>query len=124
MFTTRKSTHHHSLTIILTYTHRQFQLAPKFLEVQHYFLCNWQKFFYLPRQSADYTITFNFNSPFYFPIKHNCASGIVTLYWKNRAHSFSVHHQDTIQRFSSILLPQPPPTSQRECLLHHSSLYF
>lgn len=53
-------------------------------------LCNCL-FFSLPRQPADYTITFPFNSLFSVPTKHNHASSIVRLYQrKENAQIFSL----------------------------------
>lgn len=80
VFTTRNSTHHHSLTIILTYTHRQFQLAPistlsTYLDSQQIILLH-------------FILTL-----FSFPKNISVLLG----YQKKRPHRFSVHHQEAIQ---------------------------
>lgn len=76
------------------------------------FLCKYQEFFCLPRQSADYTITFPFNSLFSFPIKHNHASIIVRLYQKKEnAQIFSLsqryHPETQLCPITSHLPPEP-----------------
>lgn len=107
--TMRKPSHHLSLITGVLYIHRQFWTAPKFLEVQHFFLCNCQ-FFHLPRLSADYTTTFHFNSLFSFHINHNSLSHARSEKQSRQVFSSSPRYQ---QRFSSILLPEPPPTRVR-----------
>lgn len=73
------------------------------------FLCNCQ-FFSLPRQSANYTITFPFNSLFSISIKHNHASSIVRLYQtKENTQIFrlSQRHHPALSYYQS------PPTRAR-----------
>lgn len=75
------------------------------------FLCNCQ-FFCLPRQSADYSITFPFNSLFSFSIKHNHASSIIRLYQrKENTQIFSLserfHSETQLCPFTSHLPSEP-----------------
>lgn len=84
------------------------------------FLCNCQ-FFSLPRQSADYTITFPFNTLFSVPIKHNHASSSQAIPEKRERTDFQFI---TKTPSSSVLLPVSSHQSQMECFLHCSSPYF
>lgn len=77
------------------------------------FLCKYQEFFCLPRQSADYTITFPFNSLFSFPIKHNHASIIVRLYQKKRERTDFQFITKIPSRDSALSYYQSPPTRAR-----------